>query len=194
MSTRKYRAASLTIAVTAAFLLTGGYYITESFYVGSLTIRGFYISESDGRACLTSDHNMGAWYLSTPTVAMFRGHYYYLAYSLDKHDPKVYFAREKGKPTEWTFVNIKRFEPRSYRNDSKGDAVLKEGEEGYDFQLVAKNGPYAGWYLAEGPAGKRASGEETDDSARPLILVKERRRAATLRYVQHRHHTISKEK
>jgi hypothetical protein len=195
MSRRKYRLASLAISVMAVFLLTGGYYINSSFYVGLLMIGDRYISKCDGQACLiagdnmgkwkvclTAGDNMGKWKLSNPTLASVKGEYY-LAYSLDEEDMNVYFTKKRGEATEWTFINIRPFGPRSYRNKLKGDRVLKEGGEGYEFQLMVKNGPYAGWYLAEGPVGNR-----------PLILVKERRQAATLRYVQTQHHPRSLDK
>jgi hypothetical protein len=58
---------------------------------------------------------------------------------------KVHFTPTRGESTEWVFVILRRVEPETYKNDGKGNPILRKGYELYVFQLKAKNGPYAGW-------------------------------------------------
>jgi hypothetical protein len=192
MSKRMYRVAALIpFLIVVVFMLTGGFYVNDSFFVGKLSIGGRYISEIDGQACLTGQDDLGPWRLSTPTISNARLQPHYLAYSLDKSNTKVYFTTERGEPTEWVFVIIRHESPRSYQNRAEGESPLREGDEGYLFFLKAKNGPYTGWYLAEGPVSKTVPGEGGRPS-RPLILVEDRRQAATLHYLHRRHRPVDK--
>ncbi len=64
----------------------------------------------------------GRWKASSPTVQSDAGEY--LSYDVAGKSPRVYFTKEKGPHTAWSFVNMKRF------SEHKG-LVHEQGRAGW---------------------------------------------------------------
>ena len=183
------RIATLSWAVLLAggCLVWSGIYINSSRFTGLLKIGNLSITSVDGAACLAPGVDQGAWHISAPTIKTSRDAF--LRYALKADDPiKVSLAGGKGEDTEWVFHLVAEIHPRLQVNRGPGDRKLLEGPAGIAFKLSAKNGPYAGWYLAEGaPMDADQRG-----SSKRLTLVKEAGTAATLYYEKSFHEVTSK--
>jgi len=104
----------------------------------------------------------GPWYVSSPVLRSPKG---YLAYDLSGKSTKVTFRSKRGPETAWGFTGWRPYE--EYEGAGAGKYVRRQG---VTLQVRAANGPLEGWYL------DREGGE--------LVLVKDRRAAATLRVVE----------
>lgn len=176
------RAAAVLFTVTFAVSVAGGgIYVTDSRFVGSLTIDGRTLSKTEGRAT-AGGWSLGPWSLSAPTLKTEKGEY--LAYDLDGKNLGVRFASKSGEDTAWVFHIVRKIKPEENKSRQRaakeGDKLL-EGDEGYLFHLSARNGPREGWFL-----GVEAKEPEKDEEPR-LILVKDGKDAATLTYMETRH-------
>ncbi len=110
----------------------------------------------------------GKWKASSPTVQSDKGEY--LAYEVVGKSPRVYFTKEKGPHTAWSFIDKKQF--------SKHHLVYEQGrvdwvsveESGFTLRLRATEGPFKGWYLSR-------------NKERDLVLTKEAGRATEVEFL-----------
>jgi len=108
----------------------------------------------------------GSWLVSAPTLQAPSG---YLAYDASGKSPQVTFREAKGNGTSWSFVETVPFS--DYKQlGMRGGWYVSEQQSGYTMKVQATSGPFQGWYLG------RVDGQ--------LVLVKDRRKAATLRMLQ----------
>lgn len=108
----------------------------------------------------------GRWKVSSPTVQSEDGRY--LAYAVAGKSPRVYFTKEKGSHTVWSFVEMKRFSKHSLQHKQGVAGWVSVDESGFTLRLRATEGPFRGWYL-------------TRTKERDLVLTKEAGRAAEVR-------------
>jgi hypothetical protein len=119
------------------------------------------------KALAVDGHNYGAgWEISSPTLCSRSG---YLAYDTSGKSPKVTFRQNKTPGTEWLFLEVEPFH-RSEPMGQRGGYYVSEEQTGYTMKIRAAEGSFKGWYLA------RVDGS--------LVLVKNRRDAATLRLLE----------